>query len=57
MTTYYFNPDMNLDQIKIGDNILNVPYKSFDQLIKWFKTKYPKFDYLYEGKNLIIFSL
>ena len=61
MTTYYYTPVMDLENIiqklKIGDNVKGLPYLQFSPFVKLLKSMYRHADYLYEGKNFIVFSL
>ena len=61
MTTYYYTPILSLEKVcqemTIGDNLMDLPYVKFPQLLTMFEKKYKNFDYLYEGKNFTIFSV
>jgi hypothetical protein len=52
---------MPLDEIckdlKIGDNLRDLPYLKFPYLLGLLEQHYKRIDYLYEGQNFIVFSL
>ena len=61
MTTYYYTPIISLEEVsqlmRVGDNIVDLPYNKFPQFVTILENKYAHFDYLYEGKNFVIFSV
>ena len=61
MTTYYYTPIMSLENLckdlKIGDNLMNLPYLKFTHFVDVLEQHYKHVDYLYEGQNFIVFSL
>lgn len=61
MKTYYYTPDVIMSELipkmSIGDNIIGLPYKTFETFHKTIRHSYPKINYLYEGKNLIIYAI
>lgn len=61
MTTYYYTPILSLNDISqklsLGDNIYDLPYQEFKQLVKLLKEYRTHVDYLYEGDNFVIYSI
>lgn len=59
--TFYYTNDPELheisEQIQIGDNLMNLPYLKLSLFLSLLQKIYHSYDYLYEGRNFIVFSL
>lgn len=59
--TYYYTPDLSLETFTklaiSGDNLMNLPYVMYPKLVVLLQNNHDMVDYLYEGKNFIIFNL
>jgi hypothetical protein len=61
MSTYHYSPELKFEEISkklhVGDNLMGLPYLQFTKFLGVIQQTRPNIDYLYEGKNFIIFSV
>lgn len=59
--TFFYTNDMELqqisEQIQMGDNLMNLPYLKLSLFLSLLQKMYQSYDYFYEGRNFIVFSL